>query len=305
MIFSGEILAVYDAFIGNEINLLTCVTFVGMSLIMGIIKYTLPQIIVMLYLSLFLTWWYPAIVYLAIPFHFVFKYLRTSWIVDDDLNETSKELEKKNIAIIKDLLYVGVAGIMGLYLPRIKKFMVIIGIVYGIGLMITILKGLFHIVFDIINRFKYKGYRNRKVVKKMDRKILEKDLRKIRSEKERAAYIEHLIESQVSLSGEWSNLVRPDLGNKNAGRGLSPKRSTLIGNIVSYFVGDCYIFIPCSGYIQARGVNIIIYTNQLTRTGFPAMQNAAKMILTNHRAKECDEICMPFKDIIRLIPEDI
>ena len=41
------------------------------------------------------------------------------------------------------------------------------------------------------------------------------------------------------------------------------------------------------------------------RTGFPAMQNAAKMILTNHRAKECDDICMPFKDIIRLIPEDI
>lgn len=53
-----------------------------------------------------------------------------------------------------------------------------------------------------------------------------------------------------------------------------------------------------------RGVNIIIYANQLTRTGFPAMQNAAKMILKNHRAKECDDICMPFKDIIRLIPEE-
>ena len=56
---------------------------------------------------------------------------------------------------------------------------------------------------------------------------------------------------------------------------------------------------------RKRGVNIIIYANQLTRTGFPAMQNAAKMILKNHRAKECDDICMPFKDIIRLIPEDI
>lgn len=56
---------------------------------------------------------------------------------------------------------------------------------------------------------------------------------------------------------------------------------------------------------KARGVNIIIYANQLTRTGFPAMQNAAEMILKNHRAKECDDICMPFKDIIRLIPEDI
>ena len=55
---------------------------------------------------------------------------------------------------------------------------------------------------------------------------------------------------------------------------------------------------------KARGVNVVIYANQLTRTGFPAMQNAAKLILESHRAKECDDICMPFKDIIRLIPED-
>lgn len=53
-----------------------------------------------------------------------------------------------------------------------------------------------------------------------------------------------------------------------------------------------------------RGVNIVIYANQLTRTGFPAMQSAAKLILKNHRAKECDNICMPFKDIICLIPEE-
>ena len=55
---------------------------------------------------------------------------------------------------------------------------------------------------------------------------------------------------------------------------------------------------------KARGVNVVIYANQLTRTGFPAMQNAAKLILEHHRAKECDDICMPFKEIIRLIPED-
>ncbi len=52
------------------------------------------------------------------------------------------------------------------------------------------------------------------------------------------------------------------------------------------------------------GANIIIYANQLTRTGFPAMQNAARTILENHRAKECDDICMPIKDIITLIPEE-
>ncbi|MCC8049384.1 MAG: phosphoenolpyruvate mutase, partial [Clostridiales bacterium] len=56
---------------------------------------------------------------------------------------------------------------------------------------------------------------------------------------------------------------------------------------------------------KERGVNIIIYANQLTRTGFPAMQNAAKTILEHHRAKECDDICMPIKDIITLIPEEI
>lgn len=49
---------------------------------------------------------------------------------------------------------------------------------------------------------------------------------------------------------------------------------------------------------------MVIYANQLTRTGFPAMQNAAKSILTHHRAKECDELCMPIKDIITLIPEE-
>ena len=55
---------------------------------------------------------------------------------------------------------------------------------------------------------------------------------------------------------------------------------------------------------KARGVNVVIYANQLTRTGFPAMQNAAKMILEHHRAKECDDMCMSIKDIITLIPEE-
>ena len=55
---------------------------------------------------------------------------------------------------------------------------------------------------------------------------------------------------------------------------------------------------------KARGVNVVIYANQFTRTGFPAMRNAAKLILENHRAKECDDICMPIKDIISLIPEE-
>ena len=52
------------------------------------------------------------------------------------------------------------------------------------------------------------------------------------------------------------------------------------------------------------GANIIIYANQLTRTGFPAMQDAAQTILRTHRAKECDDKCMSIKDIITLIPEE-
>ena len=53
-----------------------------------------------------------------------------------------------------------------------------------------------------------------------------------------------------------------------------------------------------------RNINIVIYANQLTRSAFPAMQKIAETILKNHRAKEADEMCMPFKDIIRLIPEE-
>ena len=54
---------------------------------------------------------------------------------------------------------------------------------------------------------------------------------------------------------------------------------------------------------KARGANIVIYANQLMRAQVPAMQKAAESILTHHRAQECDEMLMPFRDIIRLIPE--
>lgn len=53
-----------------------------------------------------------------------------------------------------------------------------------------------------------------------------------------------------------------------------------------------------------RGVNIVIYANQLTRSGFPAMLKIAETILTNHRAKEADDMCMSIKEILTLIPED-
>ena len=48
-----------------------------------------------------------------------------------------------------------------------------------------------------------------------------------------------------------------------------------------------------------------IYANQLIRATVPAIQNAARMILEHHRAKECDDMLMPFAEIIRLIPEQL
>lgn len=56
---------------------------------------------------------------------------------------------------------------------------------------------------------------------------------------------------------------------------------------------------------KARGVNVVIYANHLTRSGFPAMQKTAETILENHRAKEADAMCMTIKEILTLIPEDI
>lgn len=56
---------------------------------------------------------------------------------------------------------------------------------------------------------------------------------------------------------------------------------------------------------KRRGANVVIYANQLTRSGFPAMQKTAETILANHRALEADAQCMPIKQIITLIPDEI
>ena len=53
------------------------------------------------------------------------------------------------------------------------------------------------------------------------------------------------------------------------------------------------------------GVNVVIYANQLMRAEVPAMQQTAEEILKNHRAQEADEHLMGFKQIIRLIPDQI
>ena len=56
---------------------------------------------------------------------------------------------------------------------------------------------------------------------------------------------------------------------------------------------------------RARGVNIVIYANQLMRSEVPAMKATAETILRHHRALEADSSLMPFGEIIRLIPEEV
>lgn len=56
--------------------------------------------------------------------------------------------------------------------------------------------------------------------------------------------------------------------------------------------------------LKRRGVNVVIYANQLIRSAFPAMQETAKTILKHHRAMEADAACMSIKDILTLIPEE-
>jgi phosphoenolpyruvate phosphomutase len=54
--------------------------------------------------------------------------------------------------------------------------------------------------------------------------------------------------------------------------------------------------------LKRAGVRIVIYANQLLRSAYPAMVKTAESILLNQRALECDELCMPIKKILTLIP---
>lgn len=54
--------------------------------------------------------------------------------------------------------------------------------------------------------------------------------------------------------------------------------------------------------LQAHGVNIVIYANQLLRSAYPAMVETAKSILAHGRSAECDARMMPISEILDLIP---
>ena len=50
------------------------------------------------------------------------------------------------------------------------------------------------------------------------------------------------------------------------------------------------------------GVNVVIYANHMLRSSYPAMLNVAKSILINERSSDCNDLCMPIKEILTLIP---
>ncbi len=54
--------------------------------------------------------------------------------------------------------------------------------------------------------------------------------------------------------------------------------------------------------LRERGVNIVIYANQLLRSAYPAMTSTAKSILQHGRSSEVDAQMMPIKQILELIP---
>jgi phosphoenolpyruvate phosphomutase len=54
--------------------------------------------------------------------------------------------------------------------------------------------------------------------------------------------------------------------------------------------------------LASWGVNIVIYANHLLRAAYPAMVKCAESILANGRSYEANDLCMPIKDILGLIP---
>ena len=54
--------------------------------------------------------------------------------------------------------------------------------------------------------------------------------------------------------------------------------------------------------LASWGVNVVIYANHMLRSAYPAMVNTAKSILTHGRSYEANNLCMPVKEILELIP---
>lgn len=54
--------------------------------------------------------------------------------------------------------------------------------------------------------------------------------------------------------------------------------------------------------LASWGVNVVIYANHMLRAAYPAMVKCAESILANGRSLEANDMCMPIKQILELIP---
>ena len=85
---------------------------------------------------------------------------------------------------------------------------------------------------------------------------------------------------------------------------------TFLGRFREEDKHTCLVVVPTSyssvteEELRQRGAQVVIYANQLMRAAVPAIRKAAESILVHHRAQECDQMLMPFQEIIRLIPEE-
>jgi phosphoenolpyruvate phosphomutase / 2-hydroxyethylphosphonate cytidylyltransferase len=57
------------------------------------------------------------------------------------------------------------------------------------------------------------------------------------------------------------------------------------------------------GELAAAGARIVIYANHLLRSAYPAMTRTAESILRHGRAYEAEELCLPIREVLALIPE--
>jgi phosphoenolpyruvate phosphomutase len=58
------------------------------------------------------------------------------------------------------------------------------------------------------------------------------------------------------------------------------------------------------GELAEMGANVIIHANHLLRASYLAMRNVAECILQHERSQEADDMCLPIKDVLTLIPEE-
>ena len=54
--------------------------------------------------------------------------------------------------------------------------------------------------------------------------------------------------------------------------------------------------------LASWGANVVIYANHMLRAAYPAMVKCAETILQAERSLEVNDLCMPIKNILELIP---